>query len=247
MGMLQDIAVVILAAGLGKRMASPKAKVLHEIVGKPMVEYVIEAAQEVTGGSIVLVVGHQADLVKDALKCYPGLKFALQAEQLGTGHAVSCALPHLSRTEKHVLILCGDVPLVRPHTLAAFLDSHIRKDREVSLLATEVEDPHGYGRVLTNDDHKLIAVVEEADASDAQRRINLINTGIYCVERHFLASALQKIDSENAQGEYYLTDIIAIAHGENRRIGAFSDKNADQFKGVNSPSDLAQIETKLQR
>ena len=245
--MHKDIAVVILAAGLGKRMASSKAKVLHEVMGKHMIEYVLDAAQSVTGGSIIIVVGHQAEAVKEALNSYSGLKYALQEEQLGTGHAVSCALPFLNRSEKHVLILCGDVPLVRPHTLMAFMDSHLRRKRDVSLLAAEVEDPYGYGRVLTNSENNLVAVVEEADASEEQRQVNLINTGIYCVERRFLSEALQKVDSDNAQGEFYLTDIIAIAHEENKKIGAYSEKNAAQFKGVNSPSDLAQIELLLKR
>ena len=244
--MHQDIAVVILAAGLGKRMASPKAKVLHDIMGKPMIEYVLTTAMEAIGGSIILVVGHQAETVKETLDHYAGLKYALQSEQLGTGHAVACALPYLSRRERHVLILCGDVPLVRVPTLTAFMDSHLHHNRDVTLLATEVDNPYGYGRVLRDDDHNLIAVVEEADATVAQRRINLINTGIYCVERQFLVDAVQKIGSENAQGEYYLTDIIAIAHGEHKKIGAFSAKNAAQFKGVNSPSDLAQIKRMLQ-
>ena len=240
--MQKEIAIVILAAGLGKRMASPKAKVLHEIEGKPMVEYVIEAAKSVTRGNIVLVVGYQAETVKESLNHYTGLSFALQDEQLGTGHAVGCALPYLSAPETNVLILCGDVPLIRPRTLKAFIDSHLHHDRDLSLLATEVEDPFGYGRVLLDNAGNLTAVVEEADASETQRRINLINTGIYCVKRHFLAEAVRKIGSDNAQGEFYLTDIIAIAHGEKKKIGAFSVTNPTQFKGVNSLSDLAQIE-----
>lgn len=242
--MQKEIVAVILAAGLGKRMASSKAKVLHEIMGKPMIEYVLKTAMDACA-SIILVVGHQAEAVKGALDHYEGLTYALQAEQLGTGHAVACALPHLSPDQGHIMILCGDVPLVRSETLKAMANSHIRHGRDITLLATEIDNPYGYGRVIMDENDDLIAVVEEADASETQRRICLINTGIYCVERRFLSTAIQKIGSDNAQGEFYLTDIIAIGHGENRRIGVFSEKDASQFTGVNSRSDLQKIEAVL--
>jgi len=174
---IENVGVIILAAGLGTRMKSDKAKVLHPILGRPMIDYVLSAACEVTDQDVVVVVGHQADLVREACLRVRSVNFALQQKQLGTGHAVLCAMPEVRDSVQHVIILCGDVPLLRPKTIQALLNDHILANRDLSLLAVALENPTGYGRVIMNADRKLSRIVEEADATDEQKKIKLINTG----------------------------------------------------------------------
>ena len=182
----RDVAVVILAAGLGTRMKSQKAKVLHEVMGRPMVLYVVDIASRIAGEDVILVVGHQAEKVQKIVSDHVKAGFAFQKEQLGTGHAVSCALPHLPDRCSQVVILCGDVPLVTLKTLNDFVADHLRRRSEVSVMAVRTEDPTGYGRIIVNADRRVTGIVEEADASPQQKKIDVINTGIYCVEKKFL-------------------------------------------------------------
>jgi len=186
------VAVIILAAGLGTRMKSDKAKVLHEILGKAMVLYVVKTAKKVAGNNVILVIGNQAEKVREIVSEEYEAVFALQKEQLGTGHAVSCALPSLTGQIEHVLILCGDVPLIRANTLTRFTDDHLTAKRDISLLAVRIDDPAGYGRILTDENMNLTGIVEEADATEEQKKIKTINTGIYCVRKQFLTDVLQK-------------------------------------------------------
>ena len=180
------VAVIILAAGMGTRMKSSKPKVLHEILGKPMVMYVVKTANKVAGSNVILVVGNQAEKVREALSKDDELIFALQEKQLGTGHAVLCALPYIPEYIEQVVILCGDVPLLSSDTVMRLLDDHIRKNRDVTLLAVEVDNPEGYGRVLFDKNMDVFGIVEEADASEKQKKIKIINTGIYSVKKKFL-------------------------------------------------------------
>jgi len=242
--MNSGVAVIVLAAGLGKRMKSEKAKVLHEVLGKPMVVHVVEAARQVAG-TVIVVVGNQADDVRRVVSRSADALYAHQDRQLGTGHAVMCALPHLPEGCEQVVILCGDAPLVRASTLKGLVRDHLKHGRDVTLLAVDLERPSGYGRVLLDRDGRLSGIVEEADADEDQRAVRTINSGIYCVSRRFLAEALPRLDRRNAQGEYYLTDIIRLGYGDGRVIGVCRGEDPDEILGVNTPEDLRRVESVL--
>lgn len=239
---LDNVSIVILAAGLGTRMKSNQAKVLHTILGKPMISHVLKTACSVSEKGVVVVVGHQADKVKNVCSKVRPVSFALQKEQKGTGHAVLCALPAISDSTEHVIILCGDVPLLQVNTIQALLKDHMAQNRDVTLLAVEVENPRGYGRVVMNADRELTRIVEEADASDAEKSISLINSGIYCVSKEFLTEALNKITPDNAQGEFYLTDIIEVGYAWKKRLGVVVGEDPEEISGVNTIDDLNRVE-----
>jgi UDP-N-acetylglucosamine diphosphorylase/glucosamine-1-phosphate N-acetyltransferase len=245
--MTSKVAAVILAAGLGKRMKSDKAKVLHEINGKPMVLYVIETAKKIVGDNIVVVIGKQAEKVSEIVSKEHKVIFALQKEQLGTGHAVKCALPFLPEYSEQVLILCGDVPLLSYNTVKRLYEEHIRSSRDISVLAVEADNPKGYGRIILDNENNVSGIVEEADATDAQKQIKTINSGIYCVKREFLEYFLNKISSNNAQSEFYLTDIIKIGYNYNKNIGAVLGQDNEELLGINSIQDLMAIERIIQK
>lgn len=239
----ENVAVIILAAGLGTRMKSDKAKVLHEILGRPMILYVVETAKRIAGGNIILVVGNQAEKVRELVSKDHQVMFAFQEKQMGTGHAVLCALPHVPPNIEDVLILCGDVPLITADTLASLITEHMKANRDISLLAVQIDDPAGYGRVLLDEDMNLAGIVEEADATPEQKNIRTINTGIYCVKKDFLADALPKIRPDNAQGEIYLTDIIELGYKKKQAVGVKISDDADEVTGINTPGDLTAAET----
>jgi UDP-N-acetylglucosamine diphosphorylase/glucosamine-1-phosphate N-acetyltransferase len=237
----RNIAVVILAAGMGTRMKSDKAKVLHRILGRPMIDYVVQTACTIAGDHVIVVVGHQAEAVRRVLDGYSMLNFALQSPQLGTGHAVACAMPKVPGQCDHVLILCGDVPLIRTETIAGLVEDHLADKRDVTVLAVELEDPTGYGRIVTGRDGRIAGIIEETDATPEQKKIRMINTGVYCVATQFLKDALRKIGSDNAQGEFYLTDMVGIGYRQGRRVSAFVAGDVQEFHGVNSQADLAAV------
>lgn len=237
-----ETAVIILAAGQGKRMKSDKAKVLHEILGKPMVMYVLETAKKIADKNVVLVIGNQADSVKTTVSKNFKPIFALQEKQLGTGHAVSCALPYLPGNIGEVIILCGDVPLLTHETLMRFFEDHVNAGRDLSILAVELENPEGYGRILVDEKRRLLGIIEEADASMEQKKIKIINTGIYCVKRDFLFESLKKVKSDNIQSEFYLTDIVEIGYNEEKIIGVMVSEDWEETVGVNNSQDLIQAE-----
>jgi UDP-N-acetylglucosamine diphosphorylase/glucosamine-1-phosphate N-acetyltransferase len=244
-GWRSRLAVVILAAGLGKRMNSTRAKVLHEVLGKSMVVYVVEAALALAGKAVVVVVGNQAAAVRRVVAHHAHVVFAHQDQQLGTGHAVACALPHLPAGCQDVIVLCGDVPLIRSATLQMLVGEHVQNGRDVTLLTVDLERPHGYGRILLAPDRKVVGIVEEADATPEQRAIRTVNSGIYCIKRRFLEEALPRLTRDNAQGEFYLTDIIRIGYESGRDVGAARSLDPNEILGVNTPEDLAQVEAIL--
>ncbi len=232
-----SLAVVILAAGKGTRMKSALPKVLHTLAGKPMLAHVVEAAREVGAERIAVVYGHGGEQVPAAL---PGddLQWALQAEQLGTGHAVAQAMPLLK--EDVVLILYGDVPLISADTLKNFVGAV--NEKTVALMTLTMSDPSGYGRILRDAAGNVTRIVEQKDASDEEKTVNEINTGILACPRSFLDKVLPALSSNNAQGEYYLTDVIAMAVNEGLAVDARQPQFAWEVDGVNDRVQLSRLE-----
>jgi len=236
---LEGIATLILAAGKGTRMKSEVVKVLHPILGLPMLSYPIDLSLSgIQAEKTIVVVGYQADEIQERFK-NPQIQFALQKEQLGTGHAALQAVPFLETFAGTALILCGDVPLVKADTLRTFIGAFEESHSILSVLTTVVEDPFGYGRILRSPEGWLEKIVEEKDASEKERSIREINTGIYCVKVPFLIEGLGEIGKDNAQGEYYLTDLVEIAKKKGLRCSAHIVSDPVEVMGINTRVDLA--------
>jgi bifunctional UDP-N-acetylglucosamine pyrophosphorylase/glucosamine-1-phosphate N-acetyltransferase len=236
---LDGIATIILAAGKGTRMKSEVVKVLHPILGLPMLFYPIDLSLNgIKAEKTIVVVGYQADRIKERVK-NPQIQFVLQEEQLGTGHAALQAIPFLKTFTGTALILCGDVPLVKADTLRTFIGAFEEGDSPLSVLTTVVEDPFGYGRILRTPEGWLEKIVEEKDASEKERSIREINTGIYCVKAPFLIKGLGEIGKDNAQDEYYLTDLVEVAKKKGLRCSAHIVSDPVEVMGINTRVDLA--------
>ena len=237
-----SLAVVVLAAGKGTRMKSALPKVLHQVAGKAMVQHVVDAAASLEVANTVVVYGHGGDQVQQTVKG-DNLQWAEQAEQLGTGHAVAQAMPLVS--EDIVLVLYGDVPLIRPETLKEFVACV--DDKTLALMTLTLDDPSGYGRIVRDGQNNVQRIVEQKDASDAELGIQEINTGILACTRSFLADCLPKLSSNNAQGEYYLTDVIAMAVQSGLNVETLQPGSAWEVDGVNDRVQLARLERIFQR
>lgn len=240
---MTSLHVVILAAGQGSRMKSALPKVLHRIAGKPMLHHVMDTARKLGAEGIHGVIGHGADQVK-AITPAEDVQWALQEQQLGTGHAVAQALPALP-DDARVLVLYGDVPLTRPETLDALV-SQVSED-SLGLLTVTLKNPDGYGRILRNEAGQVAAIVEQKDATDAQKAITEVNTGILAVSARHLKDWLPQLSNSNAQGEYYLTDIIAMAADKGLVISVAQPANEYEVQGVNNRLQLAELERWYQR
>jgi bifunctional UDP-N-acetylglucosamine pyrophosphorylase/glucosamine-1-phosphate N-acetyltransferase len=232
--------VVILAAGLGTRMKSDLAKALHPLAGRPLIQHILTAAAGLGPEKIVLVLGHQADKVRSAVGEFR-LEIVLQAEQLGTGHAVQQAAETIAGGAGPVLVLCADTPLVTTKTLEDVIELHQKSRAAVTFIATTPDDPFGYGRVVRGRTG-VMRVVEEKDATAAQRKIGEVNAGIYCFDRKFLLSVLTLLGKSNAQKEYYLPDTIELAKRKKLRVSALLCADPYEVMGVNSRYDLSQAE-----
>lgn len=235
--------ILVLAAGKGTRMRSDLPKVLHPIGGKPLVQHVLDTARQVGGDRILVIVGHGAELVEQRMAA-PDVNFILQAQQLGTGHAVQQALPQL-RNDATVLILYGDVPLTRAETLQKLIASV--SDTQMGLLTVNLPDPSGYGRILRDSKGAVTAIVEHKDATDEQRQVKEINTGIMAVKAKHLQQWLPQLTNNNAQGEYYLTDIIALARQSNVAIQVEQPKAIEEVEGINNRQQQAALERFYQK
>ena len=233
-----SVDVVILAAGQGSRMKSALPKVLHSVGGKAMVQHVIDNASSLEDAAIHVVIGHGAEKVRETLATQP-VQFALQEQQLGTGHAVAQAMPNVS-ADSTVLVLYGDVPLTSAATMQELVG--IAESGDFGLLTVDLQDPTGYGRIVRDDADNVIAIVEHKDASDAQRKIREVNTGILAVSASKLNDWLPQLSSENVQGEYYLTDIIAMAASQGLAIKAIQPNTEQEVQGVNNRVQLAELE-----
>ena len=236
---MKNIAAIILAAGKGTRMKSELIKVLHMVAGRPMIDWPLDAARSVGAKPIVMVVGHQADAVRKKFDGQSDILCALQAEQLGTGHAVDCAVGALSGFSGTALILCGDTPLLRGDTLAALLDFHHSHSATVTVLTAYLDNPHGYGRIVRDGDGRVTRIVEQKDATPEERDIREINSGVYCIEADFLFSAIGSLGADNVQKEYYLTDLVAVAAERNLVCMGMEITDSDEIMGVNDRCQLA--------
>ncbi len=236
---MNSIATIILAAGKGTRMKSNLAKVLHPVLGLPMLSYPLDLSlNEIKSERTIVVVGYQADQIERRFKD-SRIKFVRQDEQLGTGHAVLQAIPLLHGFAGTVLILCGDVPLVKSVTIKSFMDTFVENDSTLAVLTAVLKEPYGYGRILRNEEGWLERIVEEKDASEEERLTREINTGIYCVKASFLKEGLMEIGKENAQGEYYLTDLVKVARQRDLRCSAHMVADPAEVMGINTRVDLA--------
>ncbi len=239
-----EVSSIILAAGAGTRMKSEKSKVVHEICFKPLIKWVYSAAENAGIEKIVTVVGHKAEQVKSCLgedKIY-----AMQAEQLGTGHAVMCAMPEIS-DDGCVIILSGDAPLITEETLRNAIEYHNKNRLSATVITAIIPNPHGYGRIIRDDEGNVKSIVEEKDATAAQKLVTEINSGLYCFDSGLLRAALTNIKTENAQGEYYLTDTIEILIKNGYNVGAYTLSQPEEIMGINDRLQLAEAQSIMQK
>ncbi len=237
-----ELETLILAAGKGTRMKSKLPKVLHKVGGKPMVEYVIEAAKKIGSTREVMVIGSGAELVE---KTISGVEFVLQEEQLGTGHAVLTAKKKFAESKGTVLILCGDTPLLTSELLKEFTDAHEKSNCAATVLTAEMPDAAGYGRVIREDNGSFKKIVEDKDANEDEKKIREVNAGVYCFDVQKLFGALEKIGNENSQGEYYLPDVLPILKEAGEKIGAFKAEYCIETIGINNRIQLAAADKAL--
>ncbi|MCX6139305.1 MAG: NTP transferase domain-containing protein [Candidatus Kapabacteria bacterium] len=236
----RELAVAILAAGQGKRMGNPDlAKVLAPLCAKPLLGYVLEQANELNPSHVVVIIGHQRDAVRDYVTSVaPSATCVVQDQQLGTGHAVQQTEPVLANLDVDVIILSGDVPLLTASTLKELVTRHRRMRAVATVLTAKVPDPTGYGRIIRNADGNLTAIVEHKDATPSQLAIDEINSGVYIVHSTELFRALSRVKNSNAQGEYYLTDIINILQRNNFVVEAWCAPSWEELHGINTVADL---------
>ncbi len=239
---MKRIKAVILAAGKGTRMKSELPKVIHKALGKPMVQYSIDAALEAGAfpADICLVVGHKAEMVRDVVG--DSVTYVAQEQQLGTGHAVKCAEEFIGN-DGLTMILCGDTPLITGKTLKKLVETHEKEGNAITVLTAVAEDPAGYGRIIKDSRGKFVKIVEQKDATLEEQRVKEINSGMYIFNSEILSVALANLSNNNAQGEYYLTDTIEIVKTKGLgKVATMVMDDINELKGVNSPEQLAEAE-----
>lgn len=235
---------LVLAAGQGTRIKSNLPKVLHKVCGKEMVNHVIDTLRKAEINDVNLIIGKGAELVK-AKTGNRNVSYSLQEEQLGTGHAVKCALDFLKGKEGTVAVLCGDAPLITEETIKRLFKEHDQNNNKVTLLSSILDDATGYGRII-RDGSEVIKIVEHKDCNEEELKVKEMNAGVYCFDIVALLEALDKLSNNNSQGEYYLTDVIEILKGQGKRVGAVVT-NFEETMGVNSRAQLAQVEHELRK
>lgn len=241
--------VLIIAAGLGTRMKSKRAKVLHELGGSPLIAYVVRTVQALQPRSIVTVVGYQAEEVERAVLAEAGelASFVVQEQQRGTGDAVESARKVLENSDSLVLALYGDVPMIRVDTLRKLIQHHNQTGAACSILSVRLENPTGYGRIIRDHNGEFRKIVEQRDASDEERQVREINSGIYCFESRALFDALRKVEPKNEQGEYYLTDVAEIILADGGTVSVYVGSDAHEVSGINTRAELAEFENRMRR
>ncbi|MBC8313472.1 MAG: NTP transferase domain-containing protein [Candidatus Cloacimonetes bacterium] len=245
--MKKKTSVIILAAGKGVRMKSELPKVANKLAGTSLIERVVETFRRFSVQDIFVVVGHKKEIVKDCLSSFTNIKFALQEPQNGTGHAVMMAENFFSDFDGNVFVIPGDVPLLSSETLQNLENLHNKEDASATVLTAVLDDPAEYGRIVRNDENFVEKIVEFRDANEDEKRINEINSGIFCFKSEHLFSALKKIDNDNAQNELYLTDTLEILKNEGKKIAAMIVQNPMEISGVNSQEQLAFLENYIQK
>ena len=245
-------AVVVLAAGAGTRMKSDRQKTLHEIGGRSLLSHSLHAAAGIHPSQLVAVVGHQRDQVAPAVEAIADemqveIRQAVQEEQNGTGHAVQVGLTAIPDFDGTVVVTNGDVPLLTPETLEALVDKHEQEHAAVTVLSLDFEDPTGYGRIIRGEAGDVLEIVEEKDATDEQRKVKEVNSGVFAFDGAVLRSALERITPDNAQGEFYITDVLGIARHDGLRVAAFTAPDARELAGVNDRVQLAEAGKELNR
>ena len=245
----QSLDILILAAGLGTRMKSGRAKVLHQLDGLPLITYVCRTAQSLSPAKIYVVVGHQAAEVERAVQTETGdtAEFVIQTEQRGTGDAVLAARAQLENSDSLVLVLSGDVPLIRAATLESFIAQHRASGAACSILSVRLENPTGYGRIVRNENEQFVRIVEQKDATPDEKKVKEINSGIYCFAARQLFAALKRVNPSNKQGEYYLTDAPQILLSDGEKVNVFLHGDAREVSGINTRAELAEFENLLRR
>jgi len=245
---MDNLTVIVLAAGGGTRMKSKTMKVLHQIGGRSMIGHVLHAVQAVEPTSVVAVVGHQREQVGPHItELLPSAVLAVQERQEGTGHAVRVAMEASGTTTGTVIVAAGDTPLLEGESLRTFAEEHHAAQRAVSILSGRLADPFGYGRIVRNDEGDVEAIVEEKDATPEQREIDEISSGILAFDAEFLVSALARITNDNVKGEYYLTDAVGLARGDGLTVGAHLIEDVAQTAGANDRAQLAELGRELNR
>ncbi|WP_350343731.1 bifunctional UDP-N-acetylglucosamine diphosphorylase/glucosamine-1-phosphate N-acetyltransferase GlmU [Proteinivorax tanatarense] len=243
--MKNSVAAIVLAAGKGSRMKSKKSKVLHTILGKPMLEYIYDVLDQSNAEKIVTVVGHQKEQIID--KFQNRSQFVTQDEQLGTGHAVMQGEEKFKNYSGHVLILCGDTPLLTSGTINSLIKHHIEGGYQGTILTALQQDPTGYGRVIRGADKNVISVVEQKDATEEQKNIKEVNTGIFIFQSKILFELLHKIQNNNAQGEYYLPDVLKVMLENSLEVGAMQMKDSTEMIGINDRVMLHDAQKAMQK
>ena len=243
---MSQLKAVILAAGKGTRMKSDLPKVLHRIEGKCLVDYVVDAALGAGARDVCLVVGYKYEVVRETIAHREDVSFVLQEEQLGTGHAVKCAKDFLGE-EGETLVLFGDTPLITAETLSRLRTYHVKHDNAVTVLSAMIEDPTGYGRIIRDADGAFVRSVEHRDAGPAELKSHEINSGMYIFDTKELREALELIRPDNAQGEYYLPDTLAIIKEKGLRVDAFALDDPEDITGVNDQEQLKSAAVVIRR
>ncbi|MBI3584069.1 MAG: NTP transferase domain-containing protein [Nitrospinae bacterium] len=249
---MERLAVIILAAGKGKRMKSHLPKVLHPLADKPLLAHVIDLARGLNPERIIIVIGHGAEKVRQwsgGSSQWSGekIEFVEQREQLGTGHAVQQTEESLRDYDGNILILSGDVPLLGIDTVSKLIKIHINSGAVVTILTAKVDNPAGYGRIVRDAGGRAINIIEEKDASPEIKKIAEINSGIYCFKKDFLFNSLKKIDKNNLQQEYYLTDVVGLAFRSSLKIETLIAEDPNEIMGINTQEELREAEARLKR
>jgi len=239
-------AALILAAGEGTRMKSNLAKVLHPVAGKTMIRHVLETVQAVSPSRIVIVIGHQADAVRRELEG-ERVEYVLQERRLGTGHAALMSEGSFDGFTGTIVVLNGDTPLLRPRTIERLVAFHRSEGASATVLSAEIDDPAGYGRIVRDERGQFMRITEHKDANDSIRAIREINSGIFCFESVDLFSALKRVGRRNLQGEYYITDVMEILHGEGKRVAVFTCDQREEVLGINTVEQLRAAERLMKR
>lgn len=241
--------VLIMAAGLGTRMKSNRAKVLHELGGSPLIAHVTRTAQALDPQRIIVVIGHQAEEVERAVLAEVGelASFVVQAKQRGTGDAVESARSMLEKSDSLVLVLSGDVPMIKLETLQRFIEHHNNSGAACTVLSVRLENPTGYGRIIRDESDSFRKIVEQRDATEEERQCKEINSGIYCFDARELFKALRSVEPANDQGEYYLTDVPTIMMDNGGAVSVYLHNEAREVYGINSRAELAEFENLIRR